>query len=176
MNKTVLASLILFSFFATGFFAGNLYAVDELNNVDLPDQTITVERTDVEVTNNHSIHNNYNPDRFFYIQPPNTDVEVDYTGQGVEIQTDQVLNLNGASMRPTMWTGNTVLGQETDGENLDEGTIVSNGNITHRIKADYVDTNGYYLTQGDNNNDFERMKPSEIEYKVVGVIFTNEES
>jgi hypothetical protein len=163
---------ILFSFFVTGFFAGNLYAVNELNNIELPDQNITVDRTDVDVMNNHSVNNEYDPERFFYIQPPNTDVDVDWDGRTAEIDADQIINGYGSSMRPTMWTGNTVLAQETNGNNLDEGTIVSNGNITHRIKADYTEIYGYYLTQGDNNDQHERMTPEEIKYKIVGVIFT----
>jgi hypothetical protein len=162
-----------FSFFAAGFFSGNLYAASGLNDFELPTRDVKVERPDVSVINNHSVSNRFSPERFFYIQPAKHDVELDWNGRTAEVRTDQVLYNQGSSMRPTFWTGHTLLAQQTDGEDLDEGTIVSNGNFTHRIKADYTDTGGYYLTQGDNNNDYERMAPSEVKYKVVGVIYTD---
>jgi len=173
VDDKLLAGFALFSFFAAGFFLGNVYAVSGLNDVELPTRDVSVERPEVTVVNNHSVSNRFDPERFFYIQPAKHDVELDWDGRTAEVSVDQLLYNQGSSMRPTFWTGHTVLAQETSGEDLDEGTIVSNGNFTHRIKADYTDTSGYYLTQGDNNDEYERMAPSEVKYKVVGVIYTD---
>ena len=65
------------------------------------------------------------------------------------------------SMEPTIETKSFILVKQTDGQNLQEGTIITfvctdeskavyNQLITHRIIND-VNVDGYYKTKGDNN-------------------------
>jgi len=119
---------------------------------------------------------NVEPPRYNYIQANNHEVNYSWRGTGVQVKgVDLLIDVNGMSMRPTMFTGHTALARNFTGEDLDEGTIVyTESGLVHRINADYTETDGYYLTRGDNNRGSERVKPEDIDMVVVGVLFTED--
>jgi len=113
------------------------------------------------------------PPKYNYIQANNHKVNYSFESGGVLVEDiDSLINLYGSSMRPTMFTGHKALAVDYENQSLSEGDIVSANDVVHRIKADYTETSGYYLTQGDNNEGSERINESEIDSIVVGVLYT----
>lgn len=130
---------------------------------------VTINRTEGDITNN------IEPPRYNYIQANNHKVNYEWQGDGVQVEVDKLIYSNGLSMRPTFFTGHTLLARDYNGGELDEGTIVSANGVTHRIVGDYTDTGEYYLTRGDNNRGSEKVEPSEIDSVVIGVLYTAEQ-
>lgn len=148
-----------------------IFGVSSFYFADLtPEVTINRTETDIYQTNN------IEPPRYNYIQANNHEVNYSWIRTAVQVKgVDLLLDVNGMSMRPTMFTGHTALARNFTGEDLDEGTIVyTESGLMHRINADYTETDGYYLTRGDNNRGSERVKPDEIDMIVVGVLFTED--
>jgi hypothetical protein len=133
---------------------------------------VTINRTESDIYQT----NNIEPPRYNYIQANNHEVNYSWRGKAVQVEgVDRLLDVNGISMRPTMFTGHTALARNFTGGELDEGTIVyTESGLVHRINADYTKTSGYYLTRGDNNRGSKRVKPEEIDMVVVGVLFTED--
>jgi len=133
---------------------------------------VTINRTEGDIHQTTNVE----PPRYNYIQANNHKVNYSWRSNGVQVKgVDLLIDVNGMSMSPTMFTGHTALARNFTGEDLDEGTIVyTESGLVHRINADYTETDGYYLTRGDNNRGSERVKPEEIDMVVVGVLFTED--
>lgn len=117
--------------------------------------------------------NNIEPPRYNYIQSNNHKVNYTWNDDEVTVEdVDTIINLNGLSMRPTLFTGHKALATKYENQSLKEGTIVSANNTTHRIVGDYNSTEGEYSTRGDNNQYSERIKPSEIDYVIIGALYS----
>jgi len=159
------AGVVLASFLF--LFLSVFVGVDGLVSVDVPRQNVSVEGGDVS--------NEFDPPRYNYIQAPSFEADYERSVRGVDVRVDSVMNVYGSSMRPTMFTGDKALAVDYENQSLSEGDIVSANGFVHRIKADYTETGGVYLTQGDNNVEAEEVKPSEIDSVVVGVLFGENE-
>ena len=111
---------------------------------------------------------------FNYIQPAHHKVDYEWSDQGVEIKDiDRIINIHGSSMRPTMFTGHKLLAVDYRNQTLEEGDIVyTESNFVHRIEGNYMATDDKYYTRGDNTQEGEWTKPSEIKSIVVGVLYT----
>lgn len=112
-----------------------------------------------------------------YIQNPETEINYEKNKRSVEVGVDAVSKPEGMSMRPTIFTGNTVLLQEYNGKELESGQIIryksaEGGYVIHRIRASYLDTEGYLLVQGDNTESEERVEKEKITHRVKGVLYT----
>jgi len=136
------------------------------------DPEVTINRTEADIHQTTNVE----PPRYNYIQANNHEINYSWKENGVQVKdVDLLIDVNGLSMRPTMFTGHTALARNFTGGELDEGTIVyTESGLVHRINADYTETDGYYLTRGDNNRGSKRVKPEEIDMVVVGVLFTEE--
>lgn len=107
---------------------------------------------------------------------PATDIDYRTQPEHVKVLVDATSKPEGASMRPSIYSGNTVLLKNYTGENLESGQIIryqsGAGHTIHRITASYDDTSGHVLTKGDNNDEPERVKVSTITHVAVGVLYT----
>lgn len=112
------------------------------------------------------------------VRARNPETQVDYQtySEHLEVRLDAVSKPEGASMRPSIYSGNTVLLEEYGGSDIESGQIIryeSNGGHTiHRVTASYDDTSGYVVTKGDNNQESERVRVSEITHVALGVLYT----
>jgi len=133
---------------------------------------VTINRTEANIHQTTNVE----PPRYNYIQANNHEVNYSWRGTGVQVKgVDLAIDMSGMSMRPTMFTGHTALARNFTGGELNEGTIVyTESGLVHRINADYTETDGYYLTRGDNNRGSERVEPEDIDMVVVGVLFTED--
>lgn len=107
------------------------------------------------------------------IQSAHSDIDYLINGTDVVIKNVSANKITGFSMRPTIFTGNTLLLVTYDNQKLKEGEIIifeneENISVTHRIKGIYAD---YLYTQGDNNQAHEKINYSQIKYIVVGVLY-----
>ncbi len=123
--------------------------------------------------------NQESPETNSYIQAAYTSVDFDKNQQEVGISVSDVARPEGKSMRPTIFSGNTVLMEEYQGEEISEGEILrystDSGYVIHRVQANYLDTGDYLLMRGDNNEHSSRIEQSQITHKVVGVLYTPEQ-
>lgn len=114
-----------------------------------------------------------------YIQAPYTDVGFDIEEEGIKVDISDTSRPEGKSMRPTIFSGNTVLMKEYEGGPISEGEILrystDSGDIIHRVQANYLDTGDYILMKGDNNEHASRIEKSQITHRVVGVLYTPEQ-
>lgn len=117
-----------------------------------------------------------------FIQSNNHDVDYVRTSEGVHLEVDRAATIRGKSMRPTVFGGHTFLMREVNAsenpEELREGTIISfetddGGSVSHRIEGNYIETNDYVTTRGDNNRGSERVRPDQINYIVIGALYTD---
>jgi len=112
-----------------------------------------------------------------YIQNPETNVMYQKKSDSVEIEVDAVSKPEGMSMRPSIFSGNTLLLTEYDGETLEAGQIIrysssDGGHVIHRIRASYIETEGYLLLKGDNTDTQERVEKEDVTHIVHGVLYT----
>lgn len=112
-----------------------------------------------------------------YIQNPETNVGYQKRSDSVEIEIDAVSKPEGMSMRPSIFSGNTLLLEEYNGETLKAGQIIrysssDGGHIVHRIRASYIETKGYLLVKGDNTDTQERVEKEDVTHLVYGVLYT----
>jgi len=163
MDKFAYISIVLA--FMAGFGLSSIYFSDLQ-----PEVTINRTEADIHQTTN------VKPPRYNYIQANNHEVNYSWKKNRVQVEdVDRLLDVNGISMRPTMFAWHTALTRNYTGGELDQGTIVyTESGVVHRVSADYTETSGYYLTRGDNNRGSERVKPAEIDMIVVGVLYTED--
>lgn len=114
---------------------------------------------------------------FNNIQAPHNDIDYQEYGNDLSIENVDLSTGNGYSMQPTMFTGNKGIMKEYNGQELKEGMIIrfknQNGYIIHRIKGNYLDTQGYLVTIGDSKRYHDTpIYPENITDIVVGVLFT----
>jgi hypothetical protein len=78
--------------------------------------------------------------------------------------------LKGVSMQPTIFSGNTPLFVKFRNQSLKEGQIIfTKEGLTHRIKGIYSDK---IILQGDNNEYAETIYERDIDYILIGVLYT----
>lgn len=126
----------------------------------------------VEFTSN----NREDTDTGEYIQAAYTDVDYSFDGDEVTVEASDISRPEGKSMRPTIFSGNTLIMKEYTGGTISEGEILrystENGYVIHRVQASYLDTGGYLLMKGDNNEHSSRINRSQITHRVTGVLYT----
>ena len=113
-----------------------------------------------------------------FIQAPYTDVDYKLNDGEASVEVDAVAHPEGKSMRPTIFSGNTVLLSDFEGGDISEGEILryssGDGYVIHRVQANYLDTSDYLLMRGDNNDQSERIEVDQVTNRVVGVLNTQE--
>lgn len=178
LGEVLLVVLVL----AIGYMGGvvTTYEISELGgtetvyspqyNLSCPAQDKQVEQASNLRTDGSAVNS--------YIQAPYT--EVDYKlGEGeASISIDAVARPEGKSMRPTIFSGNTVLLEEYEGASISEGEILryetDSGYVIHRVQANYLGTGDYLLMKGDNNRQSSRISRDQITHRVTGLLFTEE--
>lgn len=118
-------------------------------------------------------------EQYSNIQGAHQEVSIEKRGDDIVVEDiDYSSRPTGYSMRPTIFSGNTVIGEEYTGENLDSGQIIAyddgDGTTIHRVKGDYLESSGYVTAQGDNTDYEERVQREDINYVIVGVLYTPE--
>lgn len=113
----------------------------------------------------------------YYIQNPESQISFNRTGKSINVKIDAISRPEGMSMRPTIFTGNTVLLDKYEGGKLQEGQIIryrsdDGGHIIHRIRSNYLDTEGYLQVKGDNTESSEKVEKGQVTHLVEGVLFT----
>ena len=136
-----------------GFIGGILFEYEKLENSVVNSQTNTHIQS-----NNHNIN-------FEHLENKLTVEDVDNT-----------VTVYGSSMQPTFYSGHELLLEEYSNQKINEGDIVTfdengNGLVTHRVDGIYTDS---IYTKGDNNGNGEFINKNDIEYLVVGVLYTDE--
>jgi hypothetical protein len=113
-----------------------------------------------------------------FIQAPYTKVNSTVGDNQVEVEVSAVALPEGKSMRPTIFSDNMVLLEEYQGGEIREGQILryssGDGHVIHRVQANYLDTSGYLLMKGDNNDYSTRVEPEKVTHRVLGVLYTSE--
>lgn len=111
-----------------------------------------------------------------YIQAPYTEVDYNFEHQEVSVEADDTINPEGKSMRPTVFSGNTLLLKDFEGGEIKEGEILryedGDGFVIHRVQANYLKTSDYLLMRGDNNEYSSRITKDQVTHKVIGVLYT----
>ncbi|MFB6116419.1 MAG: S24/S26 family peptidase [Candidatus Nanosalina sp.] len=111
-----------------------------------------------------------------YIQAAYTDVDYSFENGRIKIPASDISKPEGKSMRPTIFSGNTLILQEYGGGRISEGEILrystGDGYVVHRVQANYLDTGGYLLMKGDNNEYSSRINKSQVTHRVAGVLYT----
>jgi hypothetical protein len=112
---------------------------------------------------------------FNFIQASHTLVDYQLTPQGFYVVANDFGVLNGPSMQPTIFDGNTLIEKRYDGSSkLNEGQIIryireDGAAVVHRVRADYGET---VFVQGDSLKQGEIINKNKITHVVVGVLFT----
>ena len=114
-----------------------------------------------------------------YIQNPETQVSYTEGEKSIKVEVDAISRPEGTSMRPTIFAGNTVLLDEYSGEEIKAGQIIryrseNGGHIIHRVRANYLDTDGYLLVKGDNTDSSEMVEKEQVTHLVEGVLYTRD--
>jgi len=113
-----------------------------------------------------------------YIQAPYTQVDYDLENGQARVEVDAVAHPEGKSMRPTIFSGNTVLLEEYENGDISEGEILryssGDGFVIHRVQANYLGTSDYLLMRGDNNDQSSRIEVDQVTHRVVGILPTEE--
>lgn len=137
---------------------------------EIPEETVEASNTLDTDEGTRSINN--------YIQAPYTDVDYQLQDGKASISVDAVAHPEGKSMRPTIFSGNTVLLEEYDGGDITEGEILrySSGDrfVIHRVQANYLGTSDYLLMRGDNNDQSSRIEIDQVTHRVVGILPTEQ--
>ena len=110
------------------------------------------------------------------IQAPHNEIEYYATDNAIIIKNvKDIGKLFGYSMQPAIFSGNSMIGVEYDGQKLKDGMIIrykrNDKFVVHRIKGCYEEW-GYVTTQGDNTEYTENVDLDQITDIIVGVIFT----
>lgn len=111
-----------------------------------------------------------------YIQAAYTEPDYTYSDGEVSVEISDISRPEGKSMRPTVFSGNTLLLEKYENGRITEGEILKyttgSGSVIHRVQANYLDTEQYLLMRGDNNDHSSKVKKSQITHRVVGVLYT----
>jgi len=185
LGEVLLVVLIL----TIGFMGG---AVSTYQLSDLGTDRGTVVRPEINISypehrqNSYEASNRLETDKTIsdsrdtnnFIQASYTDVNYDLENGEASVKVDAVAHPEGKSMRPTIFSGNTVLLSDYEGGDISEGEILryssGDGYVIHRVQANYLDTSDYLLMRGDNNDQSERVEVDQITHRVVGVLNTQE--
>ncbi|WP_414837327.1 hypothetical protein ACK3SF_03610 [Candidatus Nanosalina sp. VS9-1] len=115
-----------------------------------------------------------------YIQASYTDVDYSVGDGEASVEVDAVAQPEGKSMRPTIFSGNTVLLQAYEGGEITEGEILryetGDGYVIHRVQANYLETSDYLLMRGDNNEHSSRINVDQVTHRAVGILYTDSSS
>lgn len=137
-------------------------------NLTCPEPVRNVQMTSTEADTEKSTND--------YIQAAYTDVDYEVDDGEVAIEVSDVSRPEGKSMRPTIFSGNTLLMSDYDGGKISEGEILrystDSGYVIHRVQANYLNTGDYLLMKGDNNEHSSRIEKSQITHRVTGVLYT----
>lgn len=159
----------------TGFIIGEQRAIGYLN--DIPDYNLSCPAAEVHVPEpscpqaNISVSPQKN-----YIQPSHNDIDFQHFENG-DFVIEDIANygkITGMSMRPTLFTGNTVINTKyTHKSQIQAGDIIryKDGDtyVIHRVKSAY---DNYVVTQGDNVPRREYIDYENITHEIIGVLFT----
>jgi len=114
-----------------------------------------------------------------YIQAAYTEIDYDTNQRSIRVDASAISKPEGKSMRPTIFSGNTVLMKEYKGGSISEGDILrystDSGSVIHRVQGNYLNTRDYLLMKGDNNEYGSQIQRSQITHKVVGILYTSRE-
>ncbi|PSG99520.1 MAG: hypothetical protein BRC29_05390 [Nanohaloarchaea archaeon SW_7_43_1] len=114
-----------------------------------------------------------------YIQAAYTQIDYDTQQGNIRVDASAVSKPEGKSMRPAIFSGNTVLMKEYKGGSISEGDILrystDSGTVIHRVQANYLNTGDYLLMKGDNNEYGSQIQRSQITHRVVGILYTSRE-
>jgi len=97
---------------------------------------------------------------------------------GVEVQkVDYLAEVNGGSMRPAFWEGNTVLLEKyEEGIGLQSGNVVlTESGVLHTVVHNYLDSGGTIKIKGYNSETLDSVKESDIDSVVLGVLYTKQD-
>jgi hypothetical protein len=119
----------------------------------------------------------FNQKKWNTIKPAHIQFDTIETDNGVlELKDIYMGSASGTSMEPTFSTGNTWIMQKYDNETeLVEGQIISytdneGSKVAHRITASYYPE--FVIVSGDNNMATEKVYINQINYIMIGVLYT----
>lgn len=180
-NLAVAELLLVVFLITTGFVIGSFTTLNSIQgtqekstyNLSCPDPVVKVERAVEKERDELRASLELNN----YIQNPETQVSYTKEEKSLEVEVDAVSRPEGMSMRPTIFTGNTVLLDKYVDEEIEAGQIIryrseNGGHIIHRVRANYLDTEGYLLVKGDNTDTSERVEKGKVTHIVEGVLYT----
>lgn len=189
-----IVSLAVSLIFALGFFGG--YTFNDITE-NKPVVNVNVPKSQINTSVNNMFAPNISPQvsndiqvkgsRRNYIQAnyhENLQISVN-NGAAIIQGVDTTGKIRGFSMRPTMFTGHTMLLKEYNREmELEEGMIVrfehtEDDYWIHRIEGNYLydgGEKGYLFTRGDNRGSGEKVYPENITHTVVGTVYTGDET
>jgi len=180
-NLAVAELLLVVFLVSTGFVMGSFTTLNSIQgtqekstyNLSCPDPVVKVDKS-VEKERDE-LRASSEPN--YYIQNPETQVSYSEEEKSLEIEVNAVSRPEGMSMRPTIFTGNTVLLDKYENKEIEAGQIIryrseNGGHIIHRVRADYLDTEGYLLVKGDNTDTSERVEKGKVTHIVEGVLYT----
>lgn len=182
LEKILLKQVFLIVFLVSiGYIIGSISAIQAVQkssgepsyNLSCPKPNINIENQDLnekdELRTDTRTRN--------YIQSPEANVNYKERGDLVEVEIDALTKPEGMSMRPSIFSGNTLLLDKYDGKDLESGQIIrysssEGGHIVHRVRASYIETGGYVLVKGDNTDSQDRVEKEDITHIVHGILYT----
>jgi len=168
--KLVVGASLVLSGFGMGYVSSDYLGPESSVDVSVPEEKIQVDAgpdtVSVRAQNNEWI--------------PANRLEVNYSrvSGGVEVQeVDYLAEVNGGSMRPAFWEGNTVLLKEySEGISLQSGNVVLTENgVLHTVVHNYLDSGGSVKIKGYNSESRDSVSESKIDSVVLGVLYTKQD-
>lgn len=153
---------------------------DDTQTVYNPTYNLTCPEPEAEITQASNMRSDGSSNMNNYIQASYADVDYSVDGGEASVEIDAVAQPEGKSMRPTIFSGNTVLLEEYENGDISEGEILryetGDGYVIHRVQANYLETSDYLLMRGDNNEHSTRIKIDQVTHRTVGVLYTDSSS
>ena len=182
LGEVLLVILVL----AIGYIGGvaTTYEISGLNEetqtVYNPTYNLTCPEPESDITQASNMRSDGSSNVNNYIQASYTDVDYRVNGGEASVDIDAVAQPEGKSMRPTIFSGNTVLLEEYESGDISEGEILryetGDGYVIHRVQANYLETSDYLLMRGDNNEHSTRIDVDQVTHRAVGVLYTDSSS
>jgi hypothetical protein len=170
--------LVILLVLSVGYLGGvaSTYTLNDMGEQTVYNPTYNLTCPEPVRNIDSSVNVDYKPEGNSYIQAPYTNVDYGFDGDSVTVDVADIERPEGKSMRPSIWTGNTVLMQDYEGGPIKTGQILryrtDSGFVIHRVQANYLETSGYLLMKGDNNKGSSKIKEEQITHKIVGVLYT----